>query len=718
MRRITQFVLAHRLFVVAAWVLVVVAGVATLGSTTKRLSTDFALPGQPGYITDTKINALYHNGGDQQPTLITATAPAGAQVTAAAAHRVFAAASAAVPGSRLADLATTGDRRLLTANGRTSFAVLFTPASKGFGADLTTPKLTAAATAATPPGWQVGVTGESQLSAGSTSHKGTSTLIETMLGGLGALAVLAFVYGSLLALLPLLMAMIAIPSTFLLIDGLTYVTPVSLLVEFLVALIGLGLAIDYSLLVVTRWREARDNGAANRAAVEEAMTHAGRAVVFSGLTVALSLLAVLVVPVPFLRNMAVAGFFIPLVSIAAAITVLPVLLDTIGPRIDHPRLRHETRASRPWTAWARLVLRHRRIAAVTGGAILVALVVPVMSIRLGEPNTSALAQSGPAHVALQQLTDGGVPAGVLSPIEILTTSTTAPHIADQLGRLPGVYTAIAPHTPDYRAGGTAIVDVLAIGEPSSPPGNATIGRVQHAARELPGVVGVGGAGPTQRDFIHAVYGSFPLMIAVISLLTLLLLTRAFRSIVLAAKAVLFNLLSVGAAYGVMVLVWQHGLGSHALWGIPTAGSITVWVPIMVFAFLFGLSMDYEVFILTRIREEYDATGSTDHAVEAGIGRTGRLVTSAALILFLSFISMSTTPNTDVKVLATGLGAGILLDALVVRALLVPAMVGVLGRFNWWLPVWAARLLRVDPCPLLPRETDESSRPIQNVLATR
>jgi RND superfamily putative drug exporter len=355
---------------------------------------------------------------------------------------------------------------------------------------------------------------------------------------------------------------------------------------------------------------------------------------------------------------------------------------------------------------------------VTGGAILIALVIPVMSIRLGEPTASALAQSGPAHVTLQQLGDGGVPAGVLSPIEILTTPAAAPGIADRLGMLPGVYTAIAPHTADYGAGATAIVDVLPIGEPSSPAGNATIGRVQHAAHTLPGVLGVGGAGPTQRDFIHAVYGSLPLMIAVISLLTFVLLTRAFRSIVLAAKAVLSNLLSVGAAYGVMVLVWQHGLGSHALWGIPTAGSITVWVPIMVFAFLFGLSMDYEVFILARMREEYDATGSTDHAVEAGIGRTGRLVTSAALILFLSFISMSTTPNTDVKVLATGLGAGILLDALIVRALLVPAMVGVLGRFNWWLPTWAARVLRVQPSPLVPLEPDHASQPAEIVLIAR
>jgi RND superfamily putative drug exporter len=472
-----------------------------------------------------------------------------------------------------------------------------------------------------------------------------------------------------------------------------------MLVEFLVALIGLGVAIDYALLVVTRWREERDNGADNQTAVRNAVGAAGRAVVFSGLTVAISLLAVLVVPVPFLRNMAVAGFFIPLVSIAVAITLLPVLLATIGPRIDRPRLRHEVHASRGWTAWARFVLRHRRVAAIGGGGLLLALLVPLSMIRLGQPETGALAQSGPAHTVLSALQRGGVPSGALAPMEILTRADAASGVAAALSRVPGVYTAIAPTTPAYHADGTAIVDVLPVAEPSSTEGAATTGSVQQAARDLPGVLGVGGAGPTQNDFVHAVYGSFPLMLCVIALLTVILLTRAFRSVVLALKAVLFNLLSVSAAYGVMVLVWQYGLGSNALWGVPAAGSITIWVPIMVFAFLFGLSMDYEVFILARMREEYDRTGVTDQSVITGIGRTGRLVTSAALILFLSFVSMSTAPSTDVKVLATGLGAGILLDALVLRCLLLPALVGLLGRWNWWLPTWLARPLRVAPSAL-------------------
>jgi len=175
-----------------------------------------------------------------------------------------------------------------------------------------------------------------------------------------------------------------------------------------------------------------------------------------------------------------------------------------------------------------------------------------------------------------------------------------------------------------------------------------------------------------------------------------LLVRAFRSLLLPLKAVLLNLLSLGATYGLIVLFWQHGIGSQAVFGIAKTGAIAFWIPLMIFAFLFGLSMDYEVFILARMREEYDATGSTDRAVIGAIGRTGRLVTSAALILFLAFAALASGPSTDLKVLATGLGLGILLDATIVRSLLVPSLVSLFGSWNWYLPTGVARMLRVRP----------------------
>jgi RND superfamily putative drug exporter len=208
----------------------------------------------------------------------------------------------------------------------------------------------------------------------------------------------------------------------------------------------------------------------------------------------------------------------------------------------------------------------------------------------------------------------------------------------------------------------------------------------------------GGSGPLNADFIDAVYGAFPLMMGLIAIVTFVLLARAFRSLLLPAKAIVLNVVSVGAAWGVLAFVWQNGHGSDEIWGIAPTGSIASWIPLIVFAFLYGLSMDYEVFILARMREEYDKTGDTDDAVVFGLARTGRLVTSAALILFLAFAALASGPEADVKVLATGLAAGILIDATVIRALLVPAVVSLFGRWNWWLPAGAARLLRVCPSP--------------------
>ena len=699
MQRLTTFVLAHRRSVMVAWLLLTLAGFATLGSTTKRLSTEFKLPGQPSYIADSKIQALYHNGAQTVPIVVSVTAPPGTKADPAVADRVLAASAASVPGSRYADQLNTGDAAFATKDGQTSFGLIFTPREANGFKDTRTSAVTSAAQSASPADWNSSVTGLAQLENGGSS-KGSSALTETMLGALGSLAVLAFVFASFIAFVPLLMAIVAIPTTFLIVGGLTHVTTVSIIVEFLIALIGLGVAIDYALLVVTRWREERAHGYANEEAVARAMNTAGRSVVFSGLTVGVSLLALVVLPVSFLANIGVAGFLIPIVSIAVALTLLPALLASAGPFLDRPKLRREVHASRPWSAWARLVLRHRNSGAFIGAAILVALIIPVFALNLGEPKTSALAQRGAAHATLTSLEQGGVPSGVIEPIDVLVQDSQAQAIAGRLAQVKGVYTSAVSNAPDFHRGGTTIVEVLASGEPSSSSGGSTISAVRATASHLPGVIGVGGAGPGQVDFIHAVYGSFPLMLTLIGIATLLLLTRAFRSIVLAAKAVIFNMMSVAAAYGIMVFVWQEGHGSNALWSVPATGSITVWVPIMVFAFLFGLSMDYEVFILSRIREEYDRTGSTDEAVVTGIGRTGRLITSAALILFLGFLSLSTAGMTDLKVMATGLGAGILLDAVVVRSLLVPALVGVLGKWNWYLPVWVAKALFVRTPPAI------------------
>jgi putative drug exporter of the RND superfamily len=701
MPSLTRFVLRHKAIVALFWLAVAVAGVLTVSGTTHRMTNNFSMPGQ-AFKVDNQIVRAYGNGGSQAPFVPVLTAPAGQRISdpavAAQTGRIFATVAAALPHARVADYATTHNRAFLTKDGRSTFALVYTPPVTGFGGPSLGPVIQHALDRAAPSGWKTGVTGTQLLSNGKApaSNKGTGIMAEAMIGGLGALAILAFVYASFLALLPLLMGAVSVLATFLVVGGLTEITSVSQIVEFLIVLIGLGVAIDYSLLVVSRWREERAAGRNNTDAVVEAMNHAGRAVVFSGLTVAIGLLSMIVLPVPMLRSVGYGGVLVPLMSVVVAVTLLPVILATVGPRIDWPRLRTERSASRLFSAWARGVYRHRWVAAVAGLAVIATLMLPALSLHLGSPGSTAEATSGPAHDALVTLTRGGVPSGVITPAEVLTTGGpgSAQSVAARAARVPGVYAAFAPSTPDYQHTGSAIVTVLPKLESSGPAGQQTVAHLEQALIGRPHVAGVGGEGASLIDFDRAVYGDFPLMLGLIAIATFLLLARAFRSVLLAAKAVVFNLISLAAAYGVLTWVWQEGHGSNALWGIPATGAITMWIPLMVFAFLFGLSMDYEVFILTRIRESYDAKGDARAAVTEGLGRTGRLVTSAAAILMLSFLSMSTGPQTDLKILATGLGAGILIDAVVIRCLLVPAMVALFGRANWWMPSGLARVLRV------------------------
>ncbi len=284
--RLARFVLAHRRLVVLLWVLLLPAGIYGAAHVSKRLSTDFSLPGQPGYETAQQITQLYGNGGETDPTVVLVTLPPGQTVASEARRlsRAFDQAHAAVPQDRIVDYAATGDRRFITGGGRSTFALLFTPAGKGFGGPATSSAFGSALSRALPARTQIGVTGLDQLASGGSS-KGPGVLVETLIGAGGALAVLAFVFASMLALLPLLIAASSILTTLLVVLGVTTFANVSFIVLFLVSLVGLGVAIDYSLLIVTRWREEREHGRDNHDAVVAAMATAGRAVVLSGLTV-------------------------------------------------------------------------------------------------------------------------------------------------------------------------------------------------------------------------------------------------------------------------------------------------------------------------------------------------------------------------------------------------------------------------------------------------
>jgi putative drug exporter of the RND superfamily len=714
MTRLTRFVLAHKRLVVAFWLVVTVGAFAAIQPAGSALSDEFPLPGREAYETNSELAASYGTGGNVAPLVPVVALPQGKTVDSPGVREELAAALAkvesALPEARVASYASTGDRAFVSDDGRTTFALVYIPALGGVDPGQEEARQAQAALAGvTVGGSSVEVTGLDALraSAGTSEGTGTGVVIGTLVAALGALLILAFVFRSFTAFIPLLMALVAIPTTFLLIWPIASVTDVSVIVQFLVALIGLGIAIDYALLVVVRWREERQQpGVSNDAAVRNAMQHAGSAVVFSGTTVAISLIALLAMPVPALRSVGIAGLLIALVSVAVAVTLLPVVLATVGPRVDWPRSRRDAGPSRAWSALARLVVRHRWVAAVTSAAALVALVVAAATIQLGNPRADSLAHPGAARVGLENLKASGVGLGPLAPFEALVRSGDPTAVAEAFAQVEGVRSAAAP--AEWRRDETALVTIIPTGDGNSAAGRATLDRLRAAARPLPAEVTIGGEAAQSADFLAAVYGNFPLLIALIAFLTFILLARAFRSLILPLKAVLLNLLSVGAAWGLLVLVWQHGWGSEAIWGIEATRAINVEMPIFAFAFLFGISMDYQVFIISRMREVYDRTRSTETAVVEGIGRTGRLVTSAALILGFAFVAFSMQPGTEAKMFATALGGGILIDATIIRGILAPAVVALLGRWNWWLPDRAARILRVQPSRPAPETAPETA----------
>ncbi|SCL48042.1 putative drug exporter of the RND superfamily [Micromonospora citrea] len=705
MRTLTRWVLSHRLLVVLAWVVLAVAGGATVSGTIDRLSSESRLPDAPAQLANDAIDERFTGtGGKNAPLLLTVTAPEGVRLDAAPYRDQWGelVKRATPAGGRSVSYTSGGERSLLSADGRTTVALIYPPAAAGpspYVESLPTIRQTIAD--AQIAGAPVEITGQPVLS-GRDSGAPRNPIVETLIGGVGALVVLAVVFASGLALVPLLMAAVAIPTTFLLVRLLTGVTDVSFIVQYLVALIGLGIAIDYALLVVTRWREEREgiddaDPHQRAAAIMNAAASAGHAVALSGVTVAISLAALVVLPVPFLRSVGYAGLLIPLVSVAVALTLLPVLLHTCGSWLDRPRRVHNA-DSRLWTRIARITTRRPILVAVVSGGLLIALAAPALGIRLGQPETGVLGYGGRPAAVYAHLIEAGFGAGVARPVEVLTHGDPAA-LADRLRAIDGVAGVAAP--ADWSKAGVHVVDVWTVHDPASDAGRDTVAEVVATARSQPGTL-AGGGPSLDTDFVDAVYGSLPIILVVVALLTFIVLARTLRSVLLPLKALILNALSTAAAYGTVVLIWQKGYGSEALFDTPATGAITVWVPMAVFAFLFGLSMDYEVFILHRIREAHlDLTrrGSQSTTVAAtvtGISRTGRLVTSAALILFLAFTALATIPITDVKIFATALAAGIVIDATVVRGLLTPALVALLGRANWWFPAPLARLLMAPP----------------------
>ena len=700
---LARFTTRHRWFVIGVWVMLTLFGGYAAGQLSSRWYQSLAVPGEPAYEAGQRTLAVFGAGVRSPDTVVfhSASADLGSspQVRAAM-SRV----STAAPGALTSSYFSTGDPMYLSQDRHTAFMQVYLPGRAGLDVKSGAPGLRAAAADGLPAGISVDVTGRDALGEASTdgSSAGPSVLVEALIGGLGALLILLFVFGTLPAVVtPLVIAVASILNTFSLVWALTYVTDVSIIVQFLIALVGLGVAIDYALLIVFRFRDELREGNEVESALVETMTHAGHSVIISGTTVAVGLLAMVLLPLPLLRSMGLGGMLIPVVSVIASLTLLPAMLAVLGTRINSVRVmpRRFLDDGHPeagaWGRWARFVLRRPAAIAAVGAGIVVVLAGLGTQLNTNEAQLAKFPGTGSAITARDQLAAAGISPGVMKPLDVLVEAGGDPEqVAAKLRKVPGIVGATAP--PRWHRGPDSLVEAFATTDGAAPGIQATIDRANASLEGTHGTLT--GLAAVDRDFLHSLFGSFPYVLALVLLLTLVLLTRAFRSIVLAVKAVLLNLLSLAAAFGIVVFVFQMGHGS-GLWNIPATGSITAWIPVMIFAFLYGLSMDYEVFMISRMREAYDQTGSTEQAIELGLARTGKLVTSAALVLMFAFLALSTSPGYEIKPFAIGLAAGIIFDATVIRALLVPATMRLLGDANWWMPKWTETVLRVPrPAP--------------------
>ncbi|SEG57800.1 putative drug exporter of the RND superfamily [Actinacidiphila yanglinensis] len=724
MERLATWVTRHRLTVGLLWLVVTAVGVVLAPSLSGRLQSGNHVSG-PGFTANTAI-AAHYGGAASDPGVLILNAPPGRTVDAQPVKqelvRVDATLAKAAPNLRLVSYAANGDAALVGANRAGTIVLAYPPNVGDDVGPAQMDQLTAAAKQAAPD-LSVHGTSYHALEAGNTSGGGNgSVLSELIVGALGALLVLAWVFGSFLALLPLIMALISVLTMQIFIYGLTYLvpssSPINPAVQYIVALLGLGLSIDYSLLVVTRWREERGAGKTNDEAVLAAVKRAGHSVWFSGVVASLGLFALVVIPNSMVRGIGISGLFIPSTATLVALTLLPAILSKAGPRLDWPR-----RASRRnpvsgfWTAWSVGVIKHRVLAAVVGLGLLVGLAATATTINIAQPTTQAMASAGSYTDGLHALETDGFPSGTLTAVPIYVPhAADAPAVVDSLATVSSLRgAALATGTRWSSTDGSALVVAVPRTEVGSSHGGTALADIRAAAGH--GAL-AGGDGAQKIDETKATYGSFPLLFAVVALFTFLLLARGMRSLVLPAKAVLLNMLSVAATYGVLVLVFQHGIGMQTLWGTSSYGAIDSLVPVLIFGFLFGVSMDYEVFILARIREGHDRSRSTREGIIEGVSRTGRLVTSAALILFFALASLSTANDVTVREIAAGLAAGVVLDAVVVRMLLLPALVALFGEWNWWLPDGARRLLRLEPpapsrTPQLEREPAEAGRAMED-----
>ena len=704
----TRLVLRFRWLVVAVWLAAIVLGLFASLHLSRLLENTFTVPGTDSERARTILQQHFGDRSDGE-YIVVFRVPR--KTTRGGLQAALARAAHAVPTGRAGPLRQVGD----VAYGNVTTTLTLAKA-KGYTDDLLR-------VLRPPPGVTGYVTGQAAIQHdldpifSADLRKGESIALPI------ALVVLLLVFGiSVVVTMPFLFAGATIFGTLGIVWIAAHFMTMATYATNLVQLIGLGIAIDYSLLVVYRFREEVVRHDSVEDAVARTMATAGRAVLFSGATVAIGLALLLFMPMPFLRSLGVAGFFIPLVSILAAATLQPALLSLYGRRGTRrvPLLPRRWRAEADTGFWHRLagwIMRRPAFFLTAGAALLAAAAIPVYALQLTPGSAHGIPRFTQSVRGFDLLTSKVGP-GALSPSQVVVDAGTRggvarPEVRAAIARLA----ASARRDPEVSYVTTGVrlpfvdsthrfAQVVVAGrhEYGSPQAQSFVHRLRDAlipAARFPRDVRVlaGGGPPQGVDFLEQAYRWFPWLVAGVLILTYLLLMRAFRSLVLPLKAVILNLLSVAAAYGMLVTVFRFGVGHDLIGGLYQIGQVEGWIPIFLFAMLFGLSMDYEVFLVTRMREAWDGHEDNREAVAHGLERTGRIVTAAAIVMVAAFLGFVAGRIVGLQQFGLGLAIAIFVDATIVRAVLVPSLMAVLGRWNWWLPERVARLVRVPPSPL-------------------
>jgi RND superfamily putative drug exporter len=548
---------------------------------------------------------------------------------------------------------------------------------------------------------------------GQTVTQGEAADIGSEAIGLAAAAlILLITFGSVVAAgLPLLVAIAGLAVSSTLTGLLIAVIDAPDWSTSLATMMGIGIGVDYTLLMVTRFREWRAAGLDERAATVATLDTAGRAVMVAGTTVVISMLGLFAMGLSFMRGAALVTILAVLVVMAASVTLFPALLGFLGKHVDRLRLPLGKRRpvevavgghvepSRRWMAWSRLIDRHRWLAATLGVVALLALAAPYLDVRYGFPDAGNNQETTQTRQAYDMLAEGFGP-GMNGPL-LLVTELPDGAGADSLGPVTEAVAAtkgvVAVTEPAVNpAGDTAVVTVIPAAGPQAPATEDLVAALRDSTLPAATVgsgldVHVGGVTATSIDSTDNIAKRIPLLIGGVVLLSMFVLVLSFRSLTVAIKAAVMNLLSVAAAYGVVALVLQGGWAGQLV-GIDTETPLPAFVPVLMFAVLFGLSMDYEVFLVSRMREAWLRTGDNERAVLEGLASTGRVITAAAAIMIAVFAAFIPSADVVLKVIGVGMASAILIDATIVRLLLVPAVMHILGRANWYLPEWMGRRL--------------------------